>query len=107
MKNLLLMVATLAMLLFPAMAQKKKSPLSDSRIYVITFPPPNECVILKDIEADSRTEALYIAVSHGGFTLKPGHGGLTVWTAEEWNEAEKDWSAKSGMTEKEYCSGKK
>src|ERR1700691_5427289 len=52
--------------------------------YIIEFPSPNDCVILGPVKAQSRSFALYRAVSEGGFTLKPGDGGLTVWTIEEW-----------------------
>ncbi len=61
---------------------------SPSGKYVITFPQPNECVVLR-ASGDSRFEALYRAVSLGGFSLKPGNGGLTVWTAEEMDAFEK------------------
>jgi len=59
-------------------------------VYVVTFPPPNECVNLGEIRATSRTAALYRAVSKGGFSLKPATGGLTVWTIEEWSGFEKE-----------------
>jgi hypothetical protein len=55
-------------------------------IYKITFPSPNECIDLPPIKASSRSEALYIAVSKGGFRLLPASGGLTVWTIEEWED---------------------
>jgi hypothetical protein len=58
---------------------------SPSGKYLIDFPPPNECVQLGPIRANSRSFALYRAISQGGFTLKPASGGLTVWTIEEWN----------------------
>lgn len=63
---------------------------SASGEYLISFPPPNECVSLGKITASSREQALYRAVSKGGFTLKPGRGGLTVWTVEEWNDLDKE-----------------
>lgn len=63
---------------------------SASGVYVISFPPPNDCVSLGEIRARSRSEALYRRISEGGFTLKPGRGGLTVWTIEEWNDFEKE-----------------
>lgn len=59
-------------------------------IYVITFPPPNECVDLGKIRASSRVEALYIAVSKGGFSLKPSNHSLSVWTIEEWDDFAKE-----------------
>jgi len=62
---------------------------SRSGRYVITFPPPNQCVILRQ-NAASRVMALYMAVSAGGFTLANAKGGLSVWTAEEWAEAKGD-----------------
>lgn len=60
-----------------------------SRRYVITFPSPNQCVILK-AEGSDRTTALYSAVSSGGFSLNSSTSGLTVWTAEEWDSAAGD-----------------
>ena len=63
---------------------------SKSGYYVVTFPPPNECVGNKPIAAVSREDALYRFVSRGGFTLKPGVGSLTVWTLEEWNQFKTD-----------------
>lgn len=54
--------------------------------YVVTFPPPNQCVVIH-VAGSSRTQALYVAVSKGGFALKPGQGSLSVWTEEEWLEA--------------------
>lgn len=63
---------------------------SASGEYVVTFPAPNECVELH-VRSTSRTSALYTAVSRGGFSLLPGRGGLTVWTSEEWGEAEREF----------------
>ncbi len=57
---------------------------SPSSRYIIEFTSPNECVQLGPIKAKSRSFALYRAVSQGGFSLKRGDGGLTVWTIEEW-----------------------
>jgi hypothetical protein len=59
-------------------------------VYIITFPSPNDCVDLGKIHAISRTEALYKAVSKGGFSLKPSDAGLSVWTIEEWDDFAKD-----------------
>ena len=56
--------------------------------YVIEFPSPNDSVRLGPIKASSRAEALYIAVSRGGFALaRSNGGGLAVWTRDEYNEA--------------------
>lgn len=63
--------------------------LSATDQYMVTFPPPNQCVILGPVHAASRLDALYQAVSRGGFSLFKSDGGLTVWTIEEWNEAMK------------------
>lgn len=59
-------------------------------LYVITFPPPNECLERKPIEASSRTVALYIFVAEGGFTLNKSKAGFTVWTIEEWEAWQKE-----------------
>jgi hypothetical protein len=60
---------------------------SASGVYVITFPMPNQNVKIQ-LRARSRCEALYIAVSRGGFSLKSSDAGLTVWTVEEWQDAQ-------------------
>jgi hypothetical protein len=61
---------------------------SPSGQYMIEFPFPNECVILGPIKAQSRSFALYRAMSRGGFKLKPSQAAITVWTVEEWNDDE-------------------
>lgn len=69
---------------------------SEKGDYVITFPPPNNCVQLHvHVDGGSRADALYKAVSRGGFSLKAGNGGLTVWTAEEWVEVPQRFKAES------------
>ncbi|MGH3430812.1 MAG: hypothetical protein ACRDQZ_25130 [Mycobacteriales bacterium] len=112
-RRYLVTVAVLIMLAFAAWAEKPSCPWIDirsalqerelaprstlltgtfiqrskSNTYVISFPEPNECVTLKNIQAESRVEALYRGISEGGFTIKHSRGALTVWTAEEWEEA--------------------
>ena len=72
-------------------------------IYVITFPPPNECVRIPPIKAESRTEALVEAMENGGFSLKPAVGGLTVWTIEEWERARRELGPDFFKQMEEHC----
>lgn len=58
--------------------------------HVVTFPPPNECVVLK-VAADDEALALYTAVSRGGFSLKRPDSGLSVWRIDDWERAEAAW----------------
>lgn len=84
-------------------------PLDSARgLYVIEFPPPNECVEIAPVRATSRPMALYTAVSNGGFALKVGRGGLTVWTIEEWEALRKEsWYSKFKAQKDEHCKAQK
>lgn len=76
-------------------------------LYVITLPPPNECVDFPPIRANSRGDALYRVMSAGGFTLKHSDAGLTVWTIEEWEKAKKELSPTFWLQMAEHCKVKK
>ncbi len=80
-------------------------PLDSAKgVYVIEFPPPNECVEIAAVRASSRSMALYSAVSRGGFTLLLSNAGLTVWTIEEWTKmTHESWYANFAKQHAEHC----
>jgi hypothetical protein len=80
---------------------------SESGLYVITLPPPNECLIVKPIAASSRSAALYHWVSSGGFSLLPSTAGLTVWTIEEYKEATATLGRQWYVDKAKRCEAKK
>ena len=73
---------------------------------MVTFPSPNECLTLGPITANSRVQALYLAMSKGGFSLKLSEGGISVWTLEEWNNFTESNPAFVKQM-KEHCEEKK
>lgn len=79
---------------------------SASGNYVITWPPPNECVVIR-VKAANRPSAFYNGISLGGFTLKPGNGGLTVWTLEEWESTKVMLGAEFLKSQQDHCPGVK
>ena len=70
--------------------EPRRTPRFRPVTHVVTFPPPNECVILK-VAAANEIEALYVAVSRGGFSLKRSDGGLSVWSIGDWARAQRSW----------------